>query len=244
MLEQGHETEERVSRRPRNQAFWVARQGEEGRAVLAGHPLSALVEAVLSGDDDAAPEIAQFEARRRDEGWSASVDGALWTVRPHRPDTTDGVRRGIEGASDVRAACARALKAAREAVPSDSGAVLLLEGRYLQFVVADGPEGPSLEGVRLPPTTGVAGYAVQTQRPQIVGDPGRHPRHYAAIDAITGYATRQILAVPAVAGGVVLGVIELMNPPGGRRFEPSDAEVVERYARVLADWLARRRRRG
>lgn len=230
-----------MSRATTNQAFWVAREGGEGQAVLAAHPLSALVEVITAGEEGEGP--THVEATRRGDGWAARVDGEVWTVRPHRPAIVDAARSGIEGAADVTAACERALAAAREVVPSESGAVLLLEGRYLRFVLADGPQGASLVGVRLPATTGVVGYAVQTQRPQIVSDATMNPRHYRALDDITGYETRQILAVPAVHGGVVMGVIELMNPPGADRFDEGHAARIERIARVLATWLAARRRR-
>lgn len=221
-----------------SRAWWVSQAGGEGRVVLASHPLAALVEALrVDADIDA---IARLEAQRRSDGWAARVDGVVWTVRAHRAADGSGPDTVLR-ASDEVTACRRALRAAREAVPSDSGAVLLVEGRYLRFVWADGPQGEALIGVRLPVTTGLAGYAAQTHQPQIVADASAHPRHYRALDTITGYDTRQILAVPALSGGAVHGVIELMNPPGARGFTRLDAARVERIASVLAGWLARRR---
>lgn len=222
-------------------AYWVTRQGREGQAVLARHGLVALAEVLADLPSDAAPQ--QLSAQCHAEGWSANVDGVVWTVRPHRASAGATQEANIEASGDTRTAASRALEAARSVVSCESGAVLLVEGNYLRFVVADGPEGPTLEGVRLPATTGVAGHAVQTQRPQVVDRAAASFRHYRAIDDITGYTSRGILAVPVIAGGVVLGVIELVNPPEGSSFAPADVERVERVARVLAGWLAARRGR-
>ena len=61
-------------------------------------------------------------------------------------------------------------------------------------------------------------------------------RHCGEVDSLTGYVTREILVVPIVATGRVLGVLEVMNLPEGRRF--SEAQAVR--VRDIADALARR----
>ncbi|MCB9666210.1 MAG: GAF domain-containing protein [Alphaproteobacteria bacterium] len=213
------------------QAWEVSLDGVEARAVIAADWWSALGQVLR--DSGRLDRLARVVARVLPSGVVVQIDGESWTVRPHA-----GI--GTDGGADVAAACQRALTAALERVPCESGAVLLAEGRFLRFVVASGPHGESLRGVRIQSTTGVAGHVVQTQRSAVVHDAELHPRHHAAIDELTGYKSRHILAVPLAHGGVALGVLELINPTDGGRFSAGVVRHVEQIAQVLGAWLARR----
>lgn len=211
-------------------AYVVAREGGDGRSVIAADWYAALgqvlrEEGVLAG-------VRDMQVRVAASGVVARVDGAVWTVRQHTlaelPDDA------------VTAACQRALAVAMERVPSESGAVLLVEGSFLRFVAVAGPHGGGLLGIRLPDTAGVAGRAVQTQRAVVVNDARATPDHFASLDRITGYQTRQVLAVPVSDGGIVYGVLELMNADDGRRYDGGDAQRVEAIGGVLGRFLGRR----
>lgn len=125
-------------------------------------------------------------------------------------------------------------------VPAESGAVLLLDEGYLRFTAAFGPHADSLMELRLPPTIGVAGYSLQTQRSVVLGQANRHPRHYRALDRINGYETRQIVAVPLLAGGVAQGILELLNPPNAVQYTSDHIAKVESVARALSDYVGAR----
>lgn len=140
----------------------------------------------------------------------------------------------LTGAHTAAEACRQALVQAQELVASEAGAVLLADGAYLRFVAASGPRAKSVLGVRIAPSTGVAGYAMQTQRPVLVGEADQDPRHFDGFDALTGYRTGSLLAVPLCVGGTALGVLELMNPPADRPFRTTDLPIVERVAQGLA----------
>lgn len=150
----------------------------------------------------------------------------------------------LVSASDPRSAATWALEACMALAPYDSGTVLVVEGRYLRFLRATGPTGARLEGVRLPTTQGVVGYALQSHRPVVVGQAARPPRHYGMVDELTGYDIRAILAVPLRWGGEALGVLELMNPPADHPFDGRAQAGVERVAHTLAERLARLTGRG
>ena len=139
-----------------------------------------------------------------------------------------------------RLACEAALDLAREGTGAEGGAVILERRGMLVFVAATGPRADRLVGVRLPLGTGVAGYAMQNRRTVVLADAAGDPLHCGDIDALTGYATRELLAVPVAHGEAVLGVLELMNLPDGRRFLEPDVERALAAATALAEQLAAR----
>jgi len=140
--------------------------------------------------------------------------------------------RTLAGVRNLEDAARMVLRAGLRACGCDAGAVLWRQERYLTFLDALGPASEGLAGVRIPITLGVAGHVVSTARPAVVGDVADEPRHFQGIDALTGYDTKTMLAVPIVRGPQVHGVLELMNPS-----EPFGTEHV-RIARELAAVLA------
>lgn len=128
------------------------------------------------------------------------------------------------------------LDAALEAVDSDNGSLLLAdeEAKELVFALVRGPYAPSLTGFRIPMDTGIAGWVYQTGRPALVPDVRRDPRWTDAIDQVTHYRTRSVLAVPLVAGGRKLGVLEAVNPRSGEAFTENDQSILSLVARLGA----------
>jgi signal transduction protein with GAF and PtsI domain len=215
--------------------FTVQRDGGEPRTAEAAHWLVALTRAL---EEAGALPDRTLDARADEHGWTATADGVRWTVRMEDEVTRRGWRQRIERARDPAEAARTALSAAHAAIPCESGAVLQLEQGVLRFLWATGPRSTGLVGVRLPATSGVAGYVVQTQRTTLVREAARHPRHFDELDRITGHVTRQMLAAPVFGKGDLLGVIELINPPEERPFTQEDATRLDDIARALGARLA------
>lgn len=144
---------------------------------------------------------------------------------------------GILDADTPRTAAQLALSVAKELVPAESGAVILEEHGYLRFSAVAGPAARKLVGVRLPLGTGVAGFAMEKRRTVVLADAHDDPRHCGEVDALTGYQTRGIAVIPILHGDRVLGVLELMNLDGGRRFGQREVDLLERIAATLAERL-------
>lgn len=145
----------------------------------------------------------------------------------------------ILDADSPSSAASLALTLAREMVPAESGAVILEDRGYLRFVSVVGPHARRLMGVRLPMGTGVAGFSMQKRRIVVLDDAHDDPRHCGEVDALTGYTTEQIAVVPIVRDGteVCYGVLELMNLPGGERFDPKRVQQLRGIANALAERL-------
>src|SRR4051812_48490148 len=75
---------------------------------------------------------------------------------------------------------------------------------------------PELKQIRLKLGQGVAGHVAQTGEPINIPSTAAEGRFDGAIDKITGYKTKTLLAVPLKdAQGAVFGVLQVLNRLGG-----------------------------
>ncbi len=135
------------------------------------------------------------------------------------------------------------LSAAVHAVNAAAGSILLhdpdRQELVFRHVVGEWPGiEEALVGRSIPVTQGLAGEAFVGARGVITHDAEQDGRHNGALDAVTHYRTRNVLAVPLkTPRGDVLGVIEVLNR---RRFQfdQDDIEVLEILAGQAAGALA------
>jgi len=111
--------------------------------------------------------------------------------------------------------------------------LLLTEDGALEFVAAVGSGTDTLKGKRLPPGAGIAGWVAQSGQAAVVPDVREDPRFYPGIDAVTGFVTRSIMAVPLRSKGKVIGVMEVLNRVNGR-FRSEDIRLMESLAAAAA----------
>ena len=93
------------------------------------------------------------------------------------------------------------------------------ESRSLVFVAMSG-EGSdplqgseSLVGVKIPDSTGVAGWVLSTREPLFLDDVIHDQRFAADIAETIGYVPRRLMAMPLLLEGRVLGVLEVLDCP-------------------------------
>lgn len=90
-----------------------------------------------------------------------------------------------------------------------------------------GPFQGKVACVRIPKGKGVCGAAVQRRVPVLVEDVHAFPGHIACDSA-----SRSELVVPLIAGGRVLGVIDL-DSPSPSRFDADDQAGIEKVAQIF-----------
>lgn len=100
----------------------------------------------------------------------------------------------------------------------------------LVFKVPVGPASAQIKEVRLKPGQGIAGWVVKERRPVLVNDVACDPRFDREIDAVTGFQTQSILAVPLQDRERVLGVIEVLNTTKAKQFEQTDLDLLSAFA--------------
>jgi len=114
--------------------------------------------------------------------------------------------------------------------------LLLLDRKSEQLVfrVAVGKAGDKLVGVRIPAYEGIAGWVVTHGHELIVEDVSTDSRFSERMDAMTGFRTESIVAVPLRSGNKVFGVIELINKCDGGSFSALEMRVLA----TIADFAA------
>ena len=104
----------------------------------------------------------------------------------------------------------------------------------LVFEVVVGEGSAALQGLRLKPGEGIAGWTATNKQPLLVVDVAKDPRFAARFDEVSQVTTKSILAVPLVARGRTLGVIELINGLRDRPFAEDDLRLTAMLAEFAA----------
>lgn len=128
------------------------------------------------------------------------------------------------------------IERAARVVKAEAGAVLLLDEKTgeLYFDAAVGGAGEKVKQIRLKPGEGVAGWVARERQPLIVNDPMADPRWAPQGDRRSDFVTRQVVAVPLISQGRLVGVVEAVNKWEGNRFTLSDRQVLEIFASQAA----------
>lgn len=145
------------------------------------------------------------------------------------------------------------IQALAEATGSDGATLYVHQGSELVFElvwsrslglgeVGTGIDFPSIRLYGIdgrPDTSSAAGLAVHERRAvQLHAGEDSLPVRTAGFDRVMDYHTRELLSVPVVAGGEVVGVLQLVNPAAEdgspRRYGAEDIAVAERVASLLA----------
>lgn len=115
----------------------------------------------------------------------------------------------------------------------EAGSIMLLEFDALVIEAAMGKFSKQLLKQRIGFDQGVAGYVVATGEPVIVADASDYTHFSSVVDERTGFETRNLLCVPLIAGGQVIGVIELINSIN-KPFSEDDKQTLKTVAAATA----------
>jgi signal transduction histidine kinase len=104
----------------------------------------------------------------------------------------------------------------------------------LVFKIPAGPAERFLREQRMPLAQGIAGWVATHGEPLRIADVKDDERFYVGMDALSGFRTDSILAVPLQVKGRTTGVIEVINKRGGGGFEADD----EQWLSILSPMIA------
>ena len=123
------------------------------------------------------------------------------------------------------------MASATKVVKAEASSLLLLDAKKneLYFDVALGKAKESVKQIRLKIGEGIAGWVAEKRAPLIVNDVTRDPRFTVKVDKSTKFQTKSILAVPLMAKGKLIGVIEAINKEKNGHFSEQDREVFEAF---------------
>jgi len=105
----------------------------------------------------------------------------------------------------------------------------------LFFRVVRGSAAPAIAATRVKLGDGIVGSVALSGRAELIEDVTADSRWKGDLDA--GFRTRAMLAVPLVSRGRVVGVLQLLNAPGGEGFADDDLRRMRLFAGPLAHAL-------
>jgi signal transduction histidine kinase len=134
------------------------------------------------------------------------------------------VSRLLESMMDLPELLERIMEEAKLLTEAEASSLMLWDDQReeLFFEVALGQGGEAVKPIRLKLGEGVAGSAALSRSPVNVPDVTQDERWFAQADAVTGFATRSMLAVPMLHRGRLVGVLEVLNRRGSGSFTSVD----------------------
>lgn len=119
------------------------------------------------------------------------------------------------------------------------GSLMLIdeETDELVFVLVRGSQRETLPGFRFDRRKGIAGWVAEHAESAIVNNVRTDRRFLADVDKRFAFETHSLVAVPLVARGHVLGVIEVLNKRTGEGFTDDDASLLSILATLAASAL-------
>ena len=142
------------------------------------------------------------------------------------------------------------VEVARAIFGARASSVLLLDedADELVFEAVAGAGSETLVGIRIPSSTGIAGWVLVTRQPLVLDDVQNDPRFARDVAEKTGYVPRGLMAVPLLNEERALGVLQVLDRPRRSRFSLQEMELLGLFANQAAIALdllghARRARR-
>ncbi|MFZ5917003.1 MAG: GAF domain-containing protein [Chloroflexota bacterium] len=123
------------------------------------------------------------------------------------------------------------LDSAIKVVGAVAGSLLLLDKRTdeLVFAVVVGGGGENLRGRSMPRNKGIAGWVMNSRQPLIVDDVSQDPRFYEGFES-SRFHTANIICIPLIARGDIIGVLQVLNKSSGERFNQDDLNLLMTFA--------------
>lgn len=122
------------------------------------------------------------------------------------------------------------LRAAMDVSQSPAGTLFLYDGasHELVFKVVVGGGGDALKETRIPADRGIAGESFIQQSAIVVDNVEADPRYFSAPARNVGVYIQRIVAVPLIAKGKAIGVLEVMNK--NEPYTDDDSELLTAFA--------------
>ncbi|WP_409341886.1 PP2C family protein-serine/threonine phosphatase [Paenibacillus sp. MBLB4367] len=128
------------------------------------------------------------------------------------------------------------MKATADVVNAEASSIILVDMHTgeLYFELALGSKGEEVREIRLAMGEGIAGWVAQTGESVRIDDAARDPRWSSKVAKKVEYETRNMLCVPVMNRGEVVGVIQVLNKRGKKPFDDRDEQLLKSIAAPTA----------
>ena len=142
----------------------------------------------------------------------------------------------IAGELNLRPLLQQIMRATKAIMEAELCSLFLVDEERgdLVFYVNSGEEGAELlESGRLPMGSGIAGWCAEHGESVCLADVYADPRFNVEFDRQTGFRTRNMLCMPILAHGKLIGVSQVINHIDGD-FSQSDEQLMEAIVQMVA----------
>jgi hypothetical protein len=141
----------------------------------------------------------------------------------------------ISQALDLRDVLEASLYFCMDHLSAEAASVLLLDytKENFRFYSTEGPSKPVLAAATFPANQGLAGSVMAARQAEAFNDVQSDPRFYDKFDADSDFVTRNMIAVPLIAGEEDIGVLEVINKVDGD-FTDDDLMFLQTVAEEIA----------
>ena len=125
---------------------------------------------------------------------------------------------------------------ARAIFGAKASSIFLLdeETDELVFEAVAGEGADELVGMRMPSSTGVAGWVVVTGQPLVLDDVRSDPRFSRETAEKTGFVPQGLMAVPLLYDEEAIGVLQVLDRPQRSRFSLQEMDLLGLFASQAA----------
>ncbi len=142
----------------------------------------------------------------------------------------------LPSAESHRALLQSIVDVARAIFGAQASSIFLLdrETDELVFEAVSGEGEGDLVGMRIPSSTGIAGWVLVTGQPIVIDDLQQDPRFARQAAERTGYVPKALMAVPLVNGEATLGVLQVLDRAQDRATTIGDIDLLILFANQAA----------
>lgn len=138
------------------------------------------------------------------------------------------ISQDLASTLDLDALLKRIIHLALDLSGGQAASILIYDetNRQLTFQSTTNMDEPSIRGISVPLEGSIAGWAVLHQEIAVVDDVHQDARFYQNVEKTTHFPTSNLVAVPLMTKGKVLGVLETLNKSCGQ-FTEEDLVVLK-----------------
>jgi GAF domain-containing protein len=158
-------------------------------------------------------------------------------VSAHKSELEAAVAAGVLSSDEQFGRLLRSIvEVARAIFGAKAASVFLFDeaSDELVFAAVAGEEEQGLVGMRLPSSTGIAGWVLSSRTPLILEDVRNDPRFARDVAEKTGFVPQGLMAVPLLDEERVLGVLQVLDRPQRTRFSLQEVDLLGMFANQAA----------
>ena len=128
------------------------------------------------------------------------------------------------------------ISVASELTQSEVASILHYNAKdgHLHFIAAPWFHRDSIESMRVPLGSSIAGWVFRFGQPLVIQDVNGDERFFSEVDHAADFQTRSILAVPLLSDGQPVGVFEAINKTSLAHYNGEDVTILETLASLTS----------